>query len=180
VHNWLKEMNNIALKPLELTRGNQTLVSQVAQFIKKRRSSVITAKIKQLRMSSERSFRTICIHTRLWVQSLSPSPPQLLLFSLNTQSSIPRRRCSGIPGPQRRNLCLRSQTRRLPRAILRHPTVINQIIADRIRDDVRVQRILLTLGNDRVGGQEGAFVGCAVELRAAELEIHCWGAGAEV
>ncbi|GJC84315.1 hypothetical protein ColLi_07154 [Colletotrichum liriopes] len=55
---------------------------------------------------------------------------------------------------------------------------VGELVADAVDDDVGVQGVLLALGDNRVGGKEGALVRLAA--RAAELEVDSGSAGTEV
>lgn len=59
---------------------------------------------------------------------------------------------------------------------------VGQLVADEVGDDVGVQGVALAaVGNEgRVGREEGALGRLAVELGAAQLEVHCRRAVAEV
>ena len=116
--------------------------------------------------------------TPLPIPSPSPLPSSPLLFPLNTKRSIPHTCRTRILRPQARNHCLGTQTLILAR--LARGTHIRKLITDAVRDDIRVQRVMLALCDHRVRGQEGAFCGFAVECCAAKLEVHCWAAGAKI
>ncbi|GKT92165.1 glycine-rich cell wall structural protein-like [Colletotrichum tofieldiae] len=55
---------------------------------------------------------------------------------------------------------------------------VGELVADAVDDDVGVQGVLLALGDNRVGGEEGALVRLAA--RTAELEVDGGSAGTEV
>lgn len=97
-------------------------------------------------------------------------------LNLNPQRLIPSIRRARILRSQRSNHSLSTQTRIFPRLTRR--THIRQLIANPIRDDIRVQSVLLPFRNHWIRWEESSFGGFS--SGSAQLEIHCGGAGAEV
>lgn len=101
---------------------------------------------------------------------------RIRICTVKPQFPIPLLRRRLIPRPQRTNLPLRSQTSGFRRLIC--TTNISQLVTNSIRDDIRIERFLLSFINQGVDGLECEFCGFAsVE---AGFEFHRGGAEAEV
>lgn len=98
-------------------------------------------------------------------------PPSLSAHELVKQSSR-----GSVLGTGSSNLGLRIQTCCLCLGV--GATDVGQLVADAVGDDVRVQGVLLALGDQRVRWQEGALGG--LPAGATELEVDGWRALAEV
>jgi len=81
-----------------------------------------------------------------------------------------------IPSPRSLNLRLSLQTKVLGRLV--RLADVGELVAHAVGDDVGVQSVLLTLGDESVGREESALVVGAVAT--AELEVDAGVAEAEV
>lgn len=102
----------------------------------------------------------------------SPSSNPQNPLSGNTKSVVESVSSGGIPRRQPCNDSLGSQTRGLSLRILRNATVVDEVVADGVGDDVGVQGVALSLGDGWVDWEKGAFGGFAAG--SSELEVHGW------
>lgn len=119
-------------------------------------------------------------HFSTFLFSSYPAPPPSLIHHLsrNTQSRVKSISSSLILGRQTRHNRLGSQTSRLPSTILSDSTIIDQPVTDGVRNDVRVQRVLLTICNSCIGREESSFSGLA--SWSSQCKAHGWIAGTEI
>ena len=87
-----------------------------------------------------------------------------ILNSITTQTSQRERKkrkkkltSPSIPRPGRTHRRLGAQARRLRRRPFRHAAHVDQLVAQRVADDVGVQRLLLPAARERVDDLEGHF-----------------------
>jgi hypothetical protein len=121
------------------------------------------------------TFMVVPAYASLIYPHPQPNPQNLL--SRNTKSVVESVSGRGILGRQRCNDSLGSQTLGLSLRILRNTTVIDEVVADGVGDDVGVQGVALSLGDGWVDWEEGAFGGFAAG--SSELEVHGWVATTE-
>lgn len=92
------------------------------------------------------------------------------------KSAIPRLRSTSISCPKTNNQSLRRSSSVLSSLV--RTTDVGELIVDAVRDDGRVERLLLALVDERVLGLEGGFRGGAAVKPG--FEFHGRHAEAEV